>query len=141
MEMRKRVLGQEHPSTLSSMANLAATYRNQGRWTEPETMEVQVIETSRRMLGEEHPDTLTGTNNLAFTMKEQGREENAVKLMTECFQLRERILGSRHPDTLSSVAQSLALWKERKLFSSSRFLFVAQAACLPYSLTKSSQVQ
>ena len=30
METFKRVLGQEHPDTLTSMANLASTYRNQG---------------------------------------------------------------------------------------------------------------
>jgi hypothetical protein len=31
IETTKRVLGDEHPDTLTSMANLAATYRNQGR--------------------------------------------------------------------------------------------------------------
>ena len=31
MEIRKRVLGAEHPDTLTSMANLASTYRNQDR--------------------------------------------------------------------------------------------------------------
>jgi hypothetical protein len=30
-DTRKRVLGVEHPDTLTSMANLAATYSNQGR--------------------------------------------------------------------------------------------------------------
>ncbi|OCK74986.1 HET-domain-containing protein, partial [Lepidopterella palustris CBS 459.81] len=35
-QTRKRVLGEEHPSTLTSMANLASTYRNQGRWKEAE---------------------------------------------------------------------------------------------------------
>jgi hypothetical protein len=34
------------------MANLASTYRNQGRWTEAEKMEVQAMETSQRMLGD-----------------------------------------------------------------------------------------
>jgi hypothetical protein len=29
MEMRKRVLGREHPDTLSSIGNLALTYRYQ----------------------------------------------------------------------------------------------------------------
>ena len=46
-ERRKKVLGAEHPSTLTSMANLASTYRNQGRWKEAEELEVQVMETSR----------------------------------------------------------------------------------------------
>ena len=31
-EIEKRELGVDHPSTLTSMANLASTYRNQGRW-------------------------------------------------------------------------------------------------------------
>ena len=32
METTKKVLGEEHPDTLTSIANLASTYRNQGRW-------------------------------------------------------------------------------------------------------------
>jgi hypothetical protein len=89
METRKRVLGQEHPSTLTSMANLASTYRNQGRWKEAEELEVQVMETSLRMLGQEHPSTLTSMNNLAFTWKSQGRDYDALELMRECFLLRK----------------------------------------------------
>jgi hypothetical protein len=47
-ERRKKVLGAEHPDTLTSMANLASTYRNQGRWKEAEELDVQVMETSLR---------------------------------------------------------------------------------------------
>jgi hypothetical protein len=36
----------------TSMANLALTYWNQGRWTEAEKMEVRVMGTRRRVLGE-----------------------------------------------------------------------------------------
>ena len=43
MEMRKKLLGAEHPDTLTSMASLATTYRNQGRWNEAEQFEVQVM--------------------------------------------------------------------------------------------------
>jgi hypothetical protein len=46
MKTGKRVLGQEHPETLTSMTNLASTYRNQRLWMEAEELEVQVIETS-----------------------------------------------------------------------------------------------
>jgi hypothetical protein len=51
METSKRKLGAEHPDTLTSMANLASTYRNQGRWKEAEELEVQVMETSSRGAG------------------------------------------------------------------------------------------
>jgi Tetratricopeptide repeat len=50
MEMTKRLLGQEHPGTLSSMNNLASTYQNQGRWKEAEELGVQVMETTKRVL-------------------------------------------------------------------------------------------
>ena len=64
METRKRVLGEEHPDTLTSMYNLASTYRSQGRWKEAEMLEVLVMETRKRVLGEEHPDTLTSIAKL-----------------------------------------------------------------------------
>ncbi|KAJ5901450.1 hypothetical protein N7495_001978 [Penicillium taxi] len=59
MDTRKRVLGPEHPDTLTSMKNLALTYWTQRRWKEAEELEVQVMETSKRVLVPEHPDTLS----------------------------------------------------------------------------------
>ena len=50
MEMRKRVLRAEHPSKLTSIANLMLTFRNQGQWKEAEGLEVQVMETRKRVL-------------------------------------------------------------------------------------------
>ncbi|KAF2468699.1 uncharacterized protein BDR25DRAFT_52242 [Lindgomyces ingoldianus] len=35
------------------MANLASTYRNQGRWKEAKELEVEVIETRKRVVSEE----------------------------------------------------------------------------------------
>ena len=67
VETRKRVLGGEHPSTLTSMANLASTYWNQGRWNEAEELQMQELETCKRVLGSEHPSTLTSIGNLALT--------------------------------------------------------------------------
>ena len=103
----------EHPSTLTSMANLASTYRNQGRWKEADSLEVPVIETRKRVLGEEHPDTLTSMNNLAFTWKSQGRHGDAVALMENCLQLRQQILGPDHPHTISTRS-ALNKWNEEK---------------------------
>jgi hypothetical protein len=101
--MRRRVLGEEHPDTLTSMANLASTFWNQGRWTEAEKLEVQVIEMSSRVLGEEHPDTLTSMANLASTFWNQGRWTEAEKLEVQVMETRKRVLGEEHPSTLTSM--------------------------------------
>ena len=67
IEARKKKLGADHPFTLTSMANLASTYRNQGRWDAAGELEVQVMETSKKKLGADHPDTLSSIANLALT--------------------------------------------------------------------------
>ncbi|KAH8708390.1 kinesin light chain [Phaeosphaeriaceae sp. PMI808] len=113
MEMRKRVLGDEHPDTLTSMANLASTYRNQGRWKEAEELEVQVIETSARVLGDEHPDTLTSMANLASTYRNQGRWKEAEELEVQVMETRKRVLGDEHPDTLTSMANLASTYRNQ----------------------------
>ena len=50
-------------------SNLASTYRNQGRWKEAESLEVQVMETRKRVLGEEHSLTLTKHDQPRFYLE------------------------------------------------------------------------
>ncbi|KAJ0358883.1 hypothetical protein COL26b_014447 [Colletotrichum chrysophilum] len=107
---RTETLGEEHPSTLTSMANLASTYRNQGRWKEAEELEVRVMETRKRVLGEEHPNTLTSMHNLVFTWKDLERWKDATQLLQECVRLTENVLGVDHTDTISS-SSALSDWR------------------------------
>jgi tetratricopeptide (TPR) repeat protein len=102
MQISKRVLSDEHPDTLTSMGNLALTYRHQGRWKEAEELGVQVLQITKRVLGDEHPNTLTSMSNLAFTLRSQARYEEALVLMEKCFQSRQKALGEQHPDTQKS---------------------------------------
>ncbi|KAN0069055.1 TPR-like protein [Elaphomyces granulatus] len=117
-QIYKMALGPEHPSTLSSMANLAFIYWNQGRWKEAEELEVLVMETRKTVLGQEHPDTLSTMNNLASTYRKQGRWKEAEELQAKELEICQRVLGEEHPDSLISM-NNLALtygekgrWKE-----------------------------
>ncbi|MEO5376095.1 MAG: tetratricopeptide repeat protein, partial [Alphaproteobacteria bacterium] len=58
LAVRRRVLGVEHPDTLTSMSNLAETLRSQGDLAGARALEEQVLAVRRRVLGEEHPVTL-----------------------------------------------------------------------------------
>ncbi|OGE55580.1 hypothetical protein PENARI_c004G03829 [Penicillium arizonense] len=62
------------------MANLASTYRNQGRWKEAEELGMQVMEVHSRVLGPEHPDTLANMHNLAYTLCSQEEIREAIVL-------------------------------------------------------------
>ncbi|GIJ83106.1 hypothetical protein Asppvi_001624 [Aspergillus pseudoviridinutans] len=103
--------GDRHPSTLSSMANLASTYWNQGRWNEAEKLGVQVMEIRKTVLGAEHPDTLTSMASLASTYRSQGRWKEAERAEVQVFEIRKQVLGSEHPDTLTSMANLASTYR------------------------------
>ncbi|KAM7211693.1 HET domain containing protein, partial [Rhypophila decipiens] len=113
METRKTKLGADHPSTLTSMANLASTYRNQGRWDDAEKLFVQVMETSKTKLGADHPDTLTSMANLASTYRNQGRWDDAEKLDVQVMETSKTKLGADHPSTLTSMANLASTYRNQ----------------------------
>ena len=84
------------------MANLAFTYRNQGRWDEAEKLEVNVMNARKAKLGSDHPYTLTSIANLTCTYRNQGRWDEAERLEVDVMNARKAKLGSDHPDTLST---------------------------------------
>ena len=103
LAVRRRVLGEEHPATLTSMNNLALTLSAQGDLAGARSLQEQVLAVSRRVLGEEHPDTLGSMNNLANTLRAQGDLAGARSLHEQALAVRRRVLGEEHPDTLTSM--------------------------------------
>lgn len=84
----------EHSNTLSSMINLASTYRSQGRWTEAEELELQVLEKEKRILGAEHPETLSSMHSLAYLYRSQGRYREAEELKVQLLKLGKGVWGA-----------------------------------------------
>ena len=107
-EARRWAHGSEHPDTLRSMNNLAATLSDQGDLVWARKIMEEVLGTTRRILGSEHPDTLILMSNLATTLSYQGDLVWARKIMEEVLEVRRRILGSEHPDTLRSMSNLAA---------------------------------
>ena len=60
------ILGNEHPSTLITMNNLAGTYRHQGKSTEAAKMYEKVLAKFKMILGDEHPSMFTTRSSKAF---------------------------------------------------------------------------
>ena len=59
MDLCKKVLGPNHPDTLTIMENLAVTYSNQGDYEKAGEMQLKVLDMHKSVLGPEHPSTLT----------------------------------------------------------------------------------
>lgn len=103
LEASRRVLGEEHPATLTAMNNLAFTLYAQGELTGARVLQGRVLEAIRRVLGEDHPDTLKAMNNLAATLQAQGELAGARGLLERVLEASRRALGEGHPDTSMSA--------------------------------------
>ena len=96
-----RVLGADHPDTLTSRNNLAAAYRAAGDLGRAIPLHEQTLADRERVLGADHPDTLTSRNNLADAYQAAGDLGRAIPLYEQTLADRERVLGAgppRHPD-------------------------------------------
>ena len=105
---RRRMLGEDHPDTLTSAGNLALDLRALGEHERARQLNEDTLTRSRRVLGEDHPDTLTSASNLALDLGALGEHERARQLDEDTLTRRRRVLGEDHPHTLTS-ANNLAL--------------------------------
>nr|WP_232224256.1 tetratricopeptide repeat protein [Mastigocladopsis repens] len=108
LELRKRLLGEEHPDVAQSLNNLAYLYRSQGRYIEAEPLYQQALELRKRLLGEEHLDVAQSLNNLANLYRSQGRYIEAEPLYQQALELWRSLLGDEHPPVATSL-HNLAL--------------------------------
>ena len=102
-DLRRRVLGEEHPDTLSGDNNLGQLYREQGKYAEAEKVLTKVLETRQRVLGEEHPRTLITMANVGLVLHEQGKYDQAEPILTRVLETEKRVRGEEDPETLISM--------------------------------------
>ncbi len=75
---RTRVLGDEHPETMTSTSNLASVYRALKMHEEADKLALHDLEVSVRTLGEEHPDTITSIANMGNSLRNRGKYAEAM---------------------------------------------------------------
>ena len=64
MQTSLKMLGEEHPNTMTITHNLALTYGNQGRWKEAEKLQAKELKICSKVLGPKPPSTLISMGNL-----------------------------------------------------------------------------
>jgi tetratricopeptide (TPR) repeat protein len=103
LELKKKVLGKEHPYIFNSMYNLAIALKDQGKYEEAEQTHRRALEGYKKVLGKEHPGTLDSMDNLAVVLRRQGKYEEAEQVHRQTLELREKVLSKEHPNTLNSM--------------------------------------
>jgi tetratricopeptide (TPR) repeat protein len=108
LRIHERVLGNDHPETLSSMDNLSFLYREQHRLDEAEPLIREALEKRKRVLGDDHLQTLGSMKSLADLYWYQRRYDEAEQQYLEVLKGQKRVLADDHPNMLFTLG-SLAL--------------------------------
>jgi hypothetical protein len=115
LDVRRRVLGKDHPATLTSMNNLALTLREQGELGEARPLQERVLDVRIGALGEQHPATLTSMWNLGLTLLDLGEKDTALQLLRRCLAGRRKVLGDQHRSTTATAELLKSVTEEAKL--------------------------
>jgi tetratricopeptide (TPR) repeat protein len=103
VEIRVRLLGEEHPDSLACKSGMARLLRQLGKLEEARFLEEDVLDVRERVLGSEHPDTLDARACLAQTLLLQGELAAALLLQDAVLASYARQLGGEHPLTLEAM--------------------------------------
>ncbi len=109
LDARERVLGPEHPRTLTILADLASWTGHAGDPAAARDLFAGLLPVRERVSGAEHPDTLGARHELARWTGQAGSPAAARDQYARLLPVRERVLGAEHPDTLWTRA-NLARW-------------------------------
>ena len=72
LEIRRRLLTDDHPDTAASYNNLAMNLNAQGKYALAQPLFEKALEIRRRLLTDDHPDTATSYNNVAIQPQRPG---------------------------------------------------------------------
>ncbi len=107
--MRQELLGDRHPDVATSLNNLAALYKSQGRYDAAEPLYQQALALRQDLLGDRHPDVAASLNNLAGLYYSQGRYEAAEPLYQQALEILMSTVGENHPYTQNVMTGLLML--------------------------------
>lgn len=100
LEGRTRVLGPEHPDTLTALHDVARMDLQRGDLDAAESGFRAVLAARERVSGAEHPETLAAWHNLASVQMRRGDLAAAEQGFRAVLAARERVSGPEHPYTL-----------------------------------------
>lgn len=113
VELRRNILGEEHPDTLAAWNSLAVSLKLLGQYEKAEAIYRQCLEVNQKRYGATHPDTLSTQHNLGNVLLRRGQYAEAEGVLRGCVDARTQNLGADHPETLNSV-NSLAISLHRQ---------------------------
>ena len=122
-ELKRRILGPDHPETLRSMDDLAVLYLHNGKKAQARPLLIKGLEIEPRVLGENHRITAATMSHLASLYRSEGRYKEAEALYAKAVEIERRVLGPEDPDTLMSLNNMGLVYLSEGKFDQAELIF------------------
>ena len=99
LEIKRRLLTDEHPDTASAYNNVAYNLESLGKFAQAQPKYQKSLEILRRLLTDDHPDTAQLYSNVGASLDAQGKYAEGQSLKEKSLEIRRRILTDDHLDT------------------------------------------
>ena len=131
---RTRVLGEEHPETLTTLANLALTCKALGMYEKAIEMQRRELDLVTRVLGDEHPDTIVSMANYGKMLREQGKYEEALAIFERSVRAARKALPPDNPGLAFNVGWYGGTLLRLERFSEAEAAFIEARGIIARSL-------
>jgi CHAT domain-containing protein/Tfp pilus assembly protein PilF len=128
LAMRKRLYPNGHSDVAVSLNNLAAFYRDQGRYAEAETLYKDALAMTKRLFKGDHSDVASSLNNLGAFYNNQGRYAEAEPLLQQALAMRKRLFPDDDFDVASSLNNLAGLYKSQGKYAEAESLYTEALA-------------
>ena len=109
VELRRRLLGEDHPDYAEAVGDLGVLKGIQGKLQESKQLLTEAYERRKAVLDETHPAIGESVNNLGRIHKELGEYAQSERYYRESIAIHRRTFGNHHADTATALSNLSAL--------------------------------
>jgi len=117
LALRRKLLGNEHPLVVNSLAGLAFALPSQGLYEEGEKTAREALTLSRKVMGDEHPDVAKALGTLAVVLTEAKKFDEAELPAREALAMYRKLRGSGDYETTTHLNKLAMILNAQKRFS------------------------
>jgi tetratricopeptide (TPR) repeat protein len=111
LDVRQRMLGPDHPDTLTAMLELAHVRNERQAHDEAENLFTEVEQQAITALGVSAPLALDAREGVIGTLRDRGEWQAAKVLKQDLLEMRTRVQGLAHPSTLETLADLVSMMR------------------------------
>jgi len=124
LEIRRQLLGQEHPRVAITLYNIGWLYYHKGQYAEAELHHRQALDIRKKILHDGHLLYMAQScNALAEVYHAQGNYAQAERYYRDALEIRQQILGKMHRNVITVINNLASLYVDQGKYAEAENLY------------------